>query len=172
MNESLGEQLSIGFQRSLPLLVSVLLLLISYIPMDIFFLGNVKIVVSYMCVYFWLMHRPDLFNLMSVCILALVEDVLSAAPFGASLFSMLLAYVIVTNLAKYFNAKPFIVIWYGFGALAFVVFFAKWFIISIYYGQFLPAQNLIFSYLFTVACYPILSMFNVFIQANFIRDDE
>jgi len=171
MNESVSEHIALSFQRALPLLVSVLLLLISYIPINFLLLENVKIVVSIICVYFWLMHRPDLFNLMSVSLLAIVGDILSTAPFGSNLFSLLFAYVIITNLAKYFNAKPFIVIWYGFAALAFVVFFAKWFLISIYYGQFLPVQNLVFSYLFTVACYPIFSMFNVFIQANFIRDD-
>ena len=172
MNESFGENLALGIQRTLPLWVSVLLLLISYIPMDFLFLGNIKPAVSIACVYFWVMHRPDLFNLASVTILGLVEGVLSSAPFGSNLFALLLAYVLITNLSKYFNAKPFVVIWYGFGALAFVVFFAKWFVISVYYGQFLPVQNLFFSYLFTVASYPILSLFNVFIQNAFIKEEE
>lgn len=172
MNETFGEHMALSFQRLLPLLVSILLVLLPFIPINVLFFENIKPAISLICIYFWLLHRPDLFNIVSVAILALFEDVLSAAPFGSNLFSLLLAYVIVTNLAKYFNAKPFVVIWYGFGALAFVVLFAKWFVVSIYYGQFLPLQNLVFCYLLTVAVYPIFSIFNVFIQNTFIKDDE
>ncbi|MDR1025977.1 MAG: rod shape-determining protein MreD [Lactobacillus sp.] len=171
MNESLSEHISLSFQRALPLLTSILLLLISYMPMNVFFLGNLKIAVSIACVYFWLLHRSDLFNLFSVCFLGFFEDILSAAPFGSNMVTLLLCYVLITNLAKFFNAKPFVVIWYGFGALMFVAAFSRWLLVSIYYGQFLPLPSLIFSVLITVAVYPLLSMLNAFIQGAFIQED-
>ena len=171
MDESLGEHIALGLQRFLPLLASILMLLVAHMPVGIALPGNIKIVVSIACVYFWLLYRPDLFNLWSACLLGLFEDAMSAAPLGTGLFSMLLCFVLVTNLARFFTAKPLVIIWYGFGALAFVVLFAKWLLVSIYYGQFLPLPSLVFSLLMTVAAYPILSLANTFIKNTFIRDE-
>ena len=154
------------------MLSSLLFLLISYMPMNFLVVGaNVKLMVGYICVYFWLLHRSDIFSLGSICILGLFEDVLSSAPFGSNLFALLLLYVLVHNLSSFFNAKPFIFIWYGFAVLVFVVLFAKWLLVSIYYSQFLPIISLLFSYMFTVAFYPLFSLANTFIQNAFIGDD-
>ena len=172
MEENLQEEISVVFRRLLPLLSSLLFLLISYMPMNYLVVGaNVKLMVGFICVYFWLLHRPDLFSLGSICVLGLFEDVLSSAPFGSNLFALLMLYVLVHNLSTFFNAKPFIFIWYGFAMLVFAVLFAKWLLISIYYSQFLPIMPILFSYLFTVAFYPLFSLINAFVQNAFIGDD-
>ena len=117
MNDEWSENLTLYFQRLLPLLFSLLLLFVSYIPLDLPISNNIRPAVGMICTYFWLLHRPDVFNLLSVYLLGLTEDVISSAPFGSNIFALLVLYVLVTNLSRFFNAKPFVIIWYGFALL-------------------------------------------------------
>lgn len=171
MSEEWSENLTLYFQRLLPLLVSLFLLFVSYIPLDFALSNNMRPAVGMICVYFWLLHRPDVFNLMSVYVLGVTEDIISSAPFGSNVFAVLVMYVLVTNLARYFNAKPFIIIWYGFALLSFVTFLSRWLLVSIYYSQFLPLSTVMFSFLITAASYPILSLINVFVQNKLMTDE-
>lgn len=172
MNDEWSENLTLYFQRLLPLLFSLLLLFVSYIPLDLPISNNIRPVVGMICTYFWLLHRPDVFNLLSVYLLGLTEDVISSAPFGSNIFALLVLYVLVTNLSRFFNAKPFVIIWYGFALLSLVTFLSRWLLVSVYYSHFLPLATVMFSYLVTAAAYPILSLINVFVQNRLMTDEE
>lgn len=171
MEDEVKESLKNYLQRITPLLFSILLILISYVPFDLPFSNNIRPAVGMVCVYYWMIHRPDIFNLLSVYILGLVDDTISSAPVGTNIFSLLVLYILLNNLARFFNAKPFIITWYGFAVLSFIAFFAKWLIVSIYYGQFLPLAAAFFSYLVSIAAYPVLSLLNAFVQDHLIQDE-
>ena len=172
MNDEWSENLTLYFQRLLPLLFSLLLLFVSYIPLDLPISNNIRPAVGMIFTYFWLLHRPDVFNLLSVYLLGLTEDVISSAPFGSNIFALLVLYVLVTNLSRFFNAKPFVIIWYGFALLSLVTFLSRWLLVSVYYSHFLPLATVMFSYLVTAAAYPILSLINVFVQNRLMTDEE
>lgn len=171
MQDEVAENLKNYLQRMTPLLFSVFLIMLSYVPLDFPLANNIRPAVGMVCVYYWIIHRPDLFNLVSVYLLGLFEDVLSEVPLGTNIFTLLVLYLLLLNLARFFNGKPFVVTWYGFAILSFVAFFAKWLMLSIYYGQFLPVALAFFSYLFSVAAYPVLSLMNAFVQNYLIQDE-
>ena len=125
MSEDLDENITSLFQRLLPFMSSVLLLLISYIPLDFSVFNNIRPSIGLICVYFWMLHRPDLFNLWSVYFLGVIDDIISSAPFGSNIFAMLLLYVLITNTSRFFNAKPFVVTWYGFAVLSLVAMLGR-----------------------------------------------
>ena len=172
MAKELDENITSLFQRLLPVLMSVLLILLSYIPLDFMSLNSIRPAIGITCVYFWLQHRPDLFNLWSVFCLGLVDDVISASPFGSNVFELLLMYVLVNNTSRFLNAKPFVVLWYGFAALSLVTMLSRWLVVSVYYSRFLPLSMLFFSYLVTIAVYPLISLLLAFVQNNLIQDEE
>lgn len=172
MDENLNEHITSYFQRLLPLLSSLFLLLISYIPLDFSLFNNIRPAVVLICVYFWMLHRPDLFNLFSVFILGMFDDIISSAPMGSSIFVVLLMYWLINNLQRYFNSKPFAITWYGFAILSLITMLSRWLVVSIYYSRFLPLDVLFFSYLATVAVYPVISLIFAFVQNSLIQDDE
>lgn len=172
MSEDLDENITSLFQRLLPFMSSVLLLLISYIPLDFSVFNNIRPSIGLICVYFWMLHRPDLFNLWSVYFLGVIDDIISSAPFGSNIFAMLLLYVLITNTSRFFNAKPFVVTWYGFAVLSLVAMLGRWLVVSIYYSQFLPLLMMLFSYMVTIAAYSLLSLLLAFIQNHMIQDEE
>ena len=171
MNESLNENIVSFLQKSLPLLSSVIILLLAYIPLNVTFLNNIRPDLGLICVYFWVLHRPDLFSLVSIVVLGLLDMSVSSALPGAALFAYLTMYVLLYNTQRLFNAKPFVVIWYGFMALSLATILIKWLVVSIYYGRFLPISMLMFGYLIGVALYPLVSAVLAFVQNKFIQDE-
>ena len=172
MARELGENITSVFQRVLPFLSSAVLVLFSYVPLDFMFLNSIRPAMGIICVYFWLQHRPDLFNLGSVFCLGLLDDVVSASPLGSNIFEMLLMYVLVNNTSRLLNAKPFVVLWYGFVLLSLTSVLCRWLLVSVYYGRFLPLSMLFFSYMVTAALYPLVSLLLAFVQNKLIRDDD
>ncbi len=172
MAQELNENISSFFQRLLPFLTSVLLVLFSYVPLDFMFLNSIRPAIGIICVYFWLQHRPDLFNLWSVFGVGLIDDFVSSSPLGSNVFELLLMYVLVNNTSRFLNAKPFVVLWYGFMALSLITVLSRWLVVSVYYGQFLPLSMLFFSYMVTIAAYPLISLLLAFVQNHLIQDED
>ena len=171
MEDDVSQRLKFVLLKFTPLIFSLFLVFLSFVPLDFSITNNVKPAVGMVCVYYWMIHRPDLFNMFSVFVLGMVEDFISSAPMGVNTFSLLFLYVILNALLKFFNGKPFIVTWYGFAFVAFLTIFVKWLAISIYYADFLPVVKVFVAYLITVAAYPILSLANAFVQDFLIKDE-
>lgn len=171
MNEDFDENVVSLFQKILPLATAVFCLLLAYVPLNVAMFNNIRPDLGLVCIYFWMLHRPDLFGLVSIVILGLLDSAISSALPGASLFAYLTMYLLIYNTQKFFNAKPFVVIWYGFMALSLTTMLIKWLVVSIYFSRFLPLSMLMFSYLIGVALYPLVSMVLAFIQNRFIQDE-
>lgn len=171
MNEDFDENVVSLFQKILPLATAVFFLLLAYVPLNVAMFNNIRPDLGLVCIYFWMLHRPDLFGLVSIVILGLLDSAISSALPGASLFAYLTMYLLIYNTQKFFNAKPFVVIWYGFMALSLTTMLIKWLVVSIYFSRFLPLSMLMFSYLIGVALYPLVSMVLAFIQNRFIQDE-
>lgn len=171
MNEDLNETLRSYAQKMMPFVSSIIWVAFAYMPIDILLPTNIHANVALICVYYWVLHRPDVFSLFSVFFLGLFEDILTSAPLGSSILQLLLLYVLIGYLVKYFNGKSFELLWLWFLPLAFVVMFVRWFVVSVYYASFLPFTLLMFSFLLTAAVYPLVTLINVFIQ-NILMTDE
>ena len=172
MNEYFDENVVPFFQKSLPLISSAVLLLLAYIPLNLSMFNNVRPDLGLLCIYFWMLHRPDLFGLASIVVLGVLSAAISSALSGICLLSYLVLYVLIYNTQKFFYAKPFVVVWYGYMALTLATVLVKWLIASVYYRQFLPLSVLMFSYFIGVALYPLISMILAFIQNKFIQEES
>lgn len=172
MRENWREIVSGWIEKFLPLFVSILWLIVSLIPLRSDLNLTARPMIGLMCVFFWTMYRPDLFNLFSIFILGLFSDVLSIAPFGIYLLMYLLMYLAVSKLVKYITEKTFEISWIGLSLLLFAVMFIGWFVSSVYYAQFLPLKSFVFSYLLSVALYPIVAGVNAFISNVFLQEES
>lgn len=171
MSENFDENVASLFQKFLPLVTSLMVMLLSFTPVNLTLFSNIRPDLGLLCIYFWMLHRPDLFGVGSVVVMGGVYAFISSALPGASLFAYLLMYVLVYNTQKFFYAKPFIVVWYGFMALSLAAIMVKWLVVSIFYSQFLPLSMVVFSFLISAALYPLLSVVLAFVQNRFIQDD-
>lgn len=171
MSDDFEENVVSLFQRLLPVLTSIIFMLLAYIPVNLSVFNNIRADLGLACIYFWMLHRPDLFGLGSIIVLGVVSAAISSALPGSGLLAYLVMYVCVYNTQKFFNAKPFVVVWYGFMALCLATLLVKWLVVSVFYGAFLPLSMLFFCYLIGVAMYPLISVVLAFMQNKFIQDD-
>ena len=171
MRDDLKENIKLSLQHSLPFLLSLLYILINYAPSRLWVLNDVRPAVGVICVFYWMLCRPDLFNMVTVFVLGFISDILSSAPMGADIISYLAVYVAISNLASFFNNKPFTFIWFGFSVVFIAVELLKWLLSSVYYAQFLPLGKLFFTLLFTIACYPVFSFINDAARKYLMNDE-
>lgn len=160
------------FETVLPVFLSAICLLLQFVPVYIGIFNNIRPDLGLAAIYFWMLNRADLFDLKSIVFLGVLDGVISSSIFGLGLFAYLLMYVLMINLRKYINGRPFMIVWYGFMALSLVVLLSKWLIATVYHGQLLPLLPLMFSYFQGAAIYPLLSMVLALVQNIFMQDDE
>ncbi len=172
MDDSIGEILEYGLKKLLPLLWSVLLLLITYIPIHLPLSQFLRPDIAMICVYFWALYRRDLFGIFSVVLLGFIGDSLSAVPAGLNIFILMLIYVQTCSFGSLVNTKPFAVSWGGFAVISFLAYLIKWLILSIFYSRFLPFSGVFAGYLATVFLYPLIARLNIAIQNTFLAGEE
>ncbi len=171
MSDNFDEKVITHFQRLLPLVTSIVFLLLAYVPVNFGFFYNVRPDFGLMCIYFWMLHRPDLIGIGTIVVMGMISIAISSSVIGASLIAYLVMYVFMYNFQKFFNAKPFVVIWYGFMALSLVSILIKWLVVSVYYNMFLPLSILMLGYLLGIVVYPLIAIVLAFVQNRFIQDD-
>lgn len=172
MDDSFSEIISYQFKKLLPLIVTILLILLAYLPIRVPFSKFLRPDVGMICVYFWALYRRDLFGPVSVAILGLVADSMSAVPIGVNMFVFMFIYVTAITYGTYVNTKPFAVSWIGFAIICFVAFFVKWLLLSVYYSLFLSVLGIFIGFVATVLLYPLIARFNVFIQNKLLANEE
>ncbi len=160
------------FSDQFPLIITVALLLSSYIPSSIIIPQNIRPLLALASTFFWLTHRPDLFGLLAVSIISIIADTITSSPFGSNLLMFFALYTLVNRFEKFFYNKTFLTYWYGFILISFAAIFLKWLILSIYYAQMLPLTPVFFTYLTTIFTYPLVSIFNAIIQTYMRQADE
>lgn len=171
MNDELKENIKSLVQRTVPFLLSLFFVLFGYVPASLGGSADLRPAAGMICVFYWVLHRSDLFNMFSVFFLALIADFLSSAPLGAEIISYLTVYVCVSNLSKFFTNKPFLLVWYGFAFVFTAAEVLKWFLLSVYYAEFLPLLPLFFMIFCTIACYPVIGFVNDMAQRYLINDE-
>lgn len=171
MREELKENIKLSAQSFVPFWVSFVFILFNYIPASVGYPNIIRPEIGIISVFYWVLYRPDLFNMFTVFFLGVISDVLSVIPLGTNTMAYLMVYLAVNNMRSFFNNKPFNIIWFGFVFVFLMAEFAKWLIVSVYYTNFIPLENLFFTILFTVACYPVISFVNE-LARKYLMNDE
>lgn len=171
MREELKENIKLSLQKVLPFLLSLLLVFCTYIPSCFSFSHIIRPDVGMICVFYWVLYRPDLFNMFTVFFLGLASDITSSIPLGTNAIAYLAMYVTVTNVSSFFVNKPFLTFWYGFSFLLVLGEFIKWIMVSVFYAEFLPVGRLFFTILFTIAWYPVVCFVNDSARQYLMNDE-
>ena len=145
--------------RSLiPFLLTLALVLVSQVPLHI--PGYVKMMpmLAMISIYYWCIFRPDLMPMTLVFLLGLFQDMLSGAPLGLHSFLFLAGYALVASQRRFFQGTSFGIVWWGFMIVGAFVAFLEWLLSSLIGQTFLSPSPVLFSYLFSMAAFPILAV--------------
>lgn len=168
MRDSFSEKLRLCLLQGIPLLSSLLLMFISFIPLNSVQFGHLRPIIGLICVYYWTLKRSDLFGFFSAFMIGFLTDIYSSSPLGINILLFMLVTAGTHWLAHYFQNSSFGVGWFIFGLVGLGAVLLKWVLLMIYAGRFLPLWEAFFGYLSTVMFYPLIALINIKIQNRFL----
>lgn len=171
MKSSLWLRLDLAVRRLAPLLLTLVLVILSQVPMQLPAAMPIAPAFAVISVYFWGLHQPDVMPAPVVFAVGLFQDILSGLPIGLNAFLLLVLYGLVVSQRRYFFGKSFGVLWWGFAMVAIVTGFLEWAMMSILSAQFLAVTPVAVEQLTTAALYPVVAYIFVLTHRSILRED-
>ncbi len=157
MQATVIQRMDITARRLVPFGVTLVLMLFAMTPTYVPGLSHVAPMYALMAVYFWSIYRPDLLGYGSTFAIGILEDLLAGTPLGSGALILLLCQRVVFHQQKFFNNKPFGIIWLAFALVAAGAALLRWLCVGLVATSgFTPIGQMSTAYLMTVAAYPIV----------------
>jgi len=140
-----------------PFILSLILIMISQLPMHLPELGRATPMLALIAVYHWTVFRPELLPSPAVFVIGLFLDLLSGGPAGINTVVLLLVYGVVLSQRRFLFGKSFAVVWIGFGVVGASATLITFFVISLYHLAPVVPEGFFFQYLLTLGLFPLVS---------------
>ncbi len=147
-----------GLARSLtPFGLTIVLVLVSILPMHIPGYSRVTPLLSMAAVYFWAIYRPNLLPAYAVFLIGLLQDILSGSIIGMNALVLLVVYGTVLSQRRFFVGKSFAVVWLGFSLVAGGGELLGWFLVSIFNLTITEPLASFVQYILTLGFFPFMA---------------
>ena len=163
------EHLERAARQLSPFLVSVVLTTVTALPFHIPGYGQVAANAALISVFYWSVHRRNLFPAYAAFGLGLWQDVLVGAPIGMNALLLLFVSGTVAAQRTFFVDKSFAVIWWSFSLVALATSTASWAVASALNAIFLDPVPALFQAALTVAAFPFAAWFLAQVQHMLLR---
>jgi rod shape-determining protein MreD len=151
-----------------PAALTVLMVLVSAVPLHIPGIGHMMPHLALISIYYWEMFCPGLMPFTFLMVLGLIEDTLHGMPLGvSSAVNIVFALMLIREQRTFGNAR-FKAVWLGFSLLSFLALALEWVIVSFYYGGILPVEAHLLRWVATCLCYPPLHLLLTRIQRTLL----
>ncbi len=164
MKTALWQNLDLAARKLTPFLITLVLVVVSLIPLRMPGYSMIAPAFALMAVYYWALHRPELLPAPAVFVIGLLQDVLSSTPLGMNGFTFLAVYGVAVSQRKFFHGKSFLVVWWGFMIVAVGVALLQWVIMSLLLGAVIAIEPVAFEAFLTISLYPLLGW--IFVQVH------
>lgn len=141
---------------ALPVISAVLCALLGSLVWPLPYLGSVAPPLALMTVYYWSVHRPDLFRPGMAFAVGLLADVVSGMPLGLSALLFVAAQQAVLRLRRFMIGHSFFMAWTGFILTAFAVLLTQVAVLSLIRWQGIPLVPVLMQFLMATAIFPLL----------------
>lgn len=156
-------------RRLTPFGLTVALVLLGAVPLHVPGFASVTPLLPMIGIYYWAIYRPDLMPVAAVFVIGLLYDALSGTPMGVSAAIFVIVHGIIDSQRRFFAGKSFMIVWLGFLLVSGCANLATWLLVSAYYGTLVKSDALVFQYLMTLGCFPLLSWALLRWQRAFLR---
>ncbi len=155
---SLGRRLDILARVSFPSCITILLMLLSQVPLGITGQAALLQAVTLCCVWFWSLFRPGTLPPPAVFVIGLMMDLLGYLPLGVGVFTLLAVQGIALALRRSLAPRGFIWIWLVFAVVAAVASVVMWLLVMLLTFQLLSPFPAMFTAVLTVALFPVVAI--------------
>ena len=139
-----------------PFAVSLVLIMLSVLPIHVPAIGSVAPNLGLIAVFYWTIYRPDLMPAIAVLPLGLWQDLLIGAPLGLNGLTLLIVYGVIVFQRVFFRGKSFLVVWWAFGLTAGFAAIVFWLAVIAWHLRYVDPTPLIFQVVLTLTVFPFL----------------
>ncbi|MDO4161737.1 MAG: rod shape-determining protein MreD [Pseudomonadota bacterium] len=172
MHDNFKDKLYVFFRHRIPLLATLILMFLFYVPIYSLELNYFRPAVGFICVYYWTLKRSYMFSYISAFIIGFFMDIYSSTPLGINCLMMLFLVFVTEMLARYFKAASFTGNWLVFSLAGLILTLIKWLLISVYFSRFVSISEVIVNLISTIMFYPLVVYFNIWIQNNLLPQER
>lgn len=169
MTDLAWQKLEQFLRQSAPSLATLLLVLLSVMPLPIPSYGAVAPVLPMIAVYYWAAHRPDLLPFTIVFAAGLLLDILAAGPLGLHSFVFLVCQFLVITQRRLLVGQPFLFLWCGFVVVQLLATLLEWLAFGIYANDMQSIGPSLISALITMALFPMIAWLLLQLQRGLLR---
>lgn len=157
MQTTILQRMDLTARRFVPFGVTLILMLFAMTPTFIPGLSQITPMYALMAVYFWSIYRPDLLGYGATFGIGVLEDLLAGTPLGSGALILLLCQRVVFQQQKFFNNKPFGIIWLAFALVAAGAGFLRWICVGLVAPSgFTPISQMLTATVMSIALYPVV----------------
>lgn len=169
MSPTLAYQFNRFLRGSVPFAITVLLALMSVVPIGISGYAIVTPSFAAISVFYWSIHRPYLMSAPLCFVLGLLSDFLTGAPLGLSSFLYLLIHAVAVSQRRIFIGKAFVLTWFGYFLIAFIIAMLSWIVACFYSLAILPLTPILVQYALSLLVFPLFAWGFGMLQNNLLR---
>jgi len=155
MIDLVWQRLDQGARLSLPFVTALFCTLLSVIAWPLPHIGPIAPPFALVAVYYWALHRPDVFGAGSAFLIGLLFDLVNFLPPGISAFLFVMAHYIVLRQRRFFIGHSFFMMWAGFALTASAVMGGQWLLVSLVRWQLVPVLPLLLQSLLVILSFPL-----------------
>ncbi|MBF0354307.1 MAG: rod shape-determining protein MreD [Alphaproteobacteria bacterium] len=168
---TLTQRLDLAARNMLPVVLTVLLLLLSLLPLKLPGLASIMPPLAMMGVFYWGVYRPDLLSGFSAFGIGVVQDLLAGLPLGVSALVLLLIHGFALARRRFFLSHAFPIVWGGFSLASAGAFFLTWLLIFFLAGRAPDPHPALIQFLLTVLIFPLLARLMGLAHQTFLKED-
>lgn len=169
MTSGLWQRLDLAARVATPAMTTLLLTLLSVIPIDLPSYANVAPILALSGIYYWASYRPTHLPFAISFSCGLFADILTGGPMGISSLTFMTGHWIVLNQRRTVVGKSFTVLWLGFGMLVGFVTALDWFLHSVYEINLMPLQPTFFRAVMTIVTFPLIAAALIQVHRRFLQ---
>ncbi len=155
IEKTFRQKTSLAIRQTLPFVTAFVAALLMATQTHVPRLNSMMPMLSLGVVFFWSVHRPQLFGMGAAFVIGLLQDLVTGVPLGLGTLILLLTRAILAPQARLFLGRPFVVHWWGFILLSAAVAAVSWLVAAVVLGVLAPIHLVVMSALLGVVAFPV-----------------
>lgn len=163
MFDTLWQRLDNSARAALPFMTTLLFTFLSVLAWPVPYIGIVMPPLALITIYYWAIHRPDLFGPAMAFVIGLLFDIINAFPPGLSALLFVGLHQFVFWQRRFFSGQSFLMLWSGFALTVIAFVILEWLLLAIIRWHMSPLfpvfmQAVLVIFLFPLPCWMLIRL--------------
>jgi len=151
----LWQRLDQSARLVLPCATALVFVLLGAMTWPLPYFGEVAPPLALIAIYYWAIHRPDLFSPAMAFFVGLLNDVLHFLPLGLSALLFVGAHQFVFSQRRFFAGHSFYMMWWGFALTILLAMLVQWVFLSLFRWQMIPFMPVLLQVVLAIVLFPL-----------------